>query len=281
MLWAKTFWFRETIFLAKMLELKSTCPEKYFGKNGSLKLTVNFYQNFGIWVTFRTLNKKLLPGLLKLNPMCREQTFFQIFFEKPTVFFQFFGKKFWDFAQKFSYQFCQNCILRVQRNSLRKKFLSNRFYILIYFQTQRKHFRVLAKICQQGCQDCVRPTCPKNPLFINSFEKITSFFSFSGKKMGLATKIFQQGCQNNMLRVQSNTVRKIGFCEKIICFWLFWTLSKSFSNFEHIFSDKVVKTTLCLSGGTFWIQERREHVHSKVSNLGEGNQHAERMFLFS
>ena len=180
-------------------------------------------------------------------------------------------------------QGCQNCIQRVQRNTLRKNsFEKNTIIIFEHWaekfsafwpkfldrvkktQGLREHWDLFwkkvifssfwdieLKKFQQGCQYCIlrirdiwkRVFCWRK-LFFYSFSEIE-------RKFGLLAQFFWQGGQNSIIRVHRNVMRKNK--SQGNCFYYhFRTFSENFSAFCQKFFGRVVKTAFNASMTTFW-----------------------------
>ena len=77
------------------------------------------------------------------------------------------------------------------------------------------------------------------------FGRWTTHFRPSGKT-------FEPGRGNCILRVHKNNLRRKIFCQLFL--YGFQTRSEKLSAFPRFFSDRIVKTSFYMSGGTFWIK---------------------------
>ena len=151
-----------------MPKLHSACPgdcfEEHFGKwcfSWKFGALSEQFRSFG--ESFSTFSNKFTIGFSKLQFMekiCVQGNNLRIFFGKNygfSIFFIFWPKMFGLWAEKFK-QGCQNWLLRVRRNLLRKwKFLKKNGFIVLFvpwaenFGTVDERFTTVSSKSQSTC----------------------------------------------------------------------------------------------------------------------------------
>ena len=140
-------------FLSALCKLHSRCPVKNFGETICCLRHFSFLQSFFALraKTFRrTISENFSPGLSKQHSRCPEKHFGEnIFFESKIGFldgfFALWDETLWTFGEIFR-QGCQNCLLRVQGNFLRKMFNWKDNTFLVSRTSNTRIFAELSKL---------------------------------------------------------------------------------------------------------------------------------------
>ena len=153
----------------------------------------------------------------------------------PYIHFSTWCEKISDFLFKFPGQGCQNCILFVQRDILKKIFGTEN---VSFPDFEKKNFEPLKNSvwrCSQNWILNVYGNISSLLCFVRRIDNVIFFRKLSGKLSDLPTESFLQGCQNRILRDRLNFLRQTFFQWK----WIF-------PNFEWKISDlwKEVSTWL-------------------------------------
>ena len=149
---------------------------------------------------------------------------------------------------------CQNCILRVQRNSWRKTIFSEKSVIFIHYCTLgRKFLAFFLKNHRTGCENCILRIL-RNSLRKTIFsEKMCIFYSLSHiatKIFGLLSENFRRCCRDCFQLVHRENKKEKELFEFL---YQFETLSKKLLAFFRQTFGGVVKTPLYVSIRTFCV----------------------------
>ena len=199
-------------------------------------------------------------------------------------------RNFIGFLTKYLQPSCWNCILRVYRNNLSRKFLWKKLFPRHFRTSKWGKLSAFWNVFLEGVVEiafyvsigtpCRDIFWRKNIHFLHSFltgswtfldfvkvfsagmskPHTTSPKQYSREKfifekinvLWFSSVNFTQECQNGVVRVERKSLRKISFPENFFLIYLSRTLSKTFLAFWYKMLKRVVKTSFYMSIGTLW-----------------------------
>ena len=216
---AKSCWSFGKKLSAGLSIVHSTIPEEHCGREYLFWKSFRFFVFFWLWVKkFRSFSKKFLGRFVITAFFMSRGTFSMkksFFYNINFIFYSGYEWKFCGVSAKIFQQGCENCILRVRGNILRKiffKFIG--FYLISDFERKRLVFRQLIAAMLSYMHSTCRSERFRHEVSLGIFSISPVLPDFQRKTFGLLAKIFRQSCQNCLIPVQRIVIREQFFSEK-------------------------------------------------------------------
>ena len=198
--------------------------EDFFEKSAIFSTFLDFILK--IW---SNIGGKSSASLSELHYRCQGEHFEkeQLFWTKSTCFFwlllDFQSIFLFGNSTKTFQHSCTNCISRIQKNSLSRKFFleKKKHFSIDVRKLVTKKLGVLAKTRQQGCQNCI--LCVQGMalrFFLNKTHFFSSLAEYEQKDIKLLAEISRQACLKCNLDVGGIILRKKFFwikCSMFLC----------------------------------------------------------------
>ena len=168
--------------------------------------------------------------------------------------FRYWAKNAWDFDENF-WQGCQTCILRVNRNNLKKKLFLKSLHVFYQFRTLSVKFLALcSKISDEAVKNELYVSIGTfwgTKVFLKEIVIFHHFLTLSAKFFVFRSKFFGWAVETAFLCPQEQIEDKCFFRNIFIFCALSNNEQKNHRFWQKMFS-RVVKTAFYVSIGTIW-----------------------------